>query len=50
MGKHKQKGPFNCYKGELRGEIQHFCRENAISEEDFIFCQFIIGKMYMTRR
>ena len=37
MGKQKKRGPFNQYKGELRQEIQTYCRENNISKEDFHF-------------
>ena len=33
----KRKGIFNNYKGEPRKEAQKFCRENAITDEQFHF-------------
>lgn len=36
MGKRK-KGLFNEYKGRMREEIQSFCRENGIKDDEFHF-------------
>lgn len=35
--KNKRKGIFNHYKGLLRQEVQKYCKENSISEEEFHF-------------
>ena len=37
MSRKKQKGIFNKYKGYLRAEVQRYCRENSIKEEEFHF-------------
>ncbi|MBQ7776869.1 MAG: hypothetical protein IJ379_13215 [Lachnospiraceae bacterium] len=37
MAKKKQKGVFNHYKGRIRREIQEYCREKEIPQEEFHF-------------
>ena len=37
MSRKKGKGIYNKYKGYARPEIQHYCKENLIKEEDFRF-------------